>query len=105
MVTIAFDTSKTVQKYNNFKLDFQVTQSEGEFIVTFPHAYHGGINLDNNWAEANNFGDYNYWPAHGFGAEYGTCVNEDGTPADCSAAKWDDCMKIAGEFHSLTGFQ
>lgn len=35
--------------------DFQITQNQGEFIITFPYGYHMGFNTGYNCAEAANF--------------------------------------------------
>lgn len=45
----------------------KLVQWEGEFIITFPGAYHAGFNSGLNIAEAVNFADQN-WIEHGYRA-------------------------------------
>lgn len=41
--------------YSFFALYEQITQDEGEFMVTFPYGYHAGFNHGFNCAESTNF--------------------------------------------------
>ena len=39
---------------------YKVTQEAGEFIITFPYAYHAGFNHGDNCAEAVNFATHGW---------------------------------------------
>ena len=57
----------------NNKINFHVIfQKAGEFVVTFPRAYHEGFNLSCNFAESTNFGSKR-WLQFGRQAKQCTC--------------------------------
>jgi [histone H3]-trimethyl-L-lysine9/36 demethylase len=49
---------KNIQPYG------KITQEAGEFMITFPYAYHAGYNHGFNYAEAINFA-MNSWTEYG----------------------------------------
>lgn len=52
-----------------------IIQRPGEFIITFPHAYHQGFNYGFNCAEAVNFATES-WIEHGLSAKFCKCSDD-----------------------------
>lgn len=65
--------SPTYLKSNGMKPN-RVVQKEGEFIITFPAAYHSGFNLGYNCAESTNFA-LERWIEAGKMAKVCYCIN------------------------------
>ncbi|KAJ9053173.1 hypothetical protein DSO57_1026844 [Entomophthora muscae] len=66
--------SPKVLAHNNIPVN-KVVQYEGEFIITFPHGYHAGYNLDFNIAESVNFAT-DYWIDIGAKAKFCSCLDD-----------------------------
>jgi len=71
--------SPTIVKNSGIPI-YKVTQEVGEFIITFPFAYHQGFNHGFNIAEATNFAS-RHWIDYGLDCKHCTC-HEDGVRID-----------------------
>eukprot|EP00835_Amoeboradix_gromovi_P001979 NODE_102_length_20354_cov_0.272018.p1 type:complete len:628 gc:universal NODE_102_length_20354_cov_0.272018:2583-4466(+) len=67
--------SPTILNKHNIKY-FKTVQNSGEFMITFPYAYHAGFNLGFNCAEATNFALERWAQSIGEYAKACTCIND-----------------------------